>query len=388
MLGLERERRVVAHGFHRHGRSRLQLHADHDDGCTGNKAAYAELQSEFGKRIFLAANVRGDDDESFGPHTTWRLAPAVIVPGTETKLKGSYGTGFKAPSLTQLYVNNPSFSSVANPNLQPETSKATTSASNSRCFDGRVNFGVTYFHNAVTNLINNSVRSDDLQIHQRQYRRGDDVRHGVVRLLRRQRPVELRGDYTTLMTRDEATGLGLRNRPRNKESLTVVWTPTPKFTLSTTLLYVGSAVEFNRDGTVPRVDSDAYALVNLAAEYRLDQRVTLFGRIDNLLDRHYESPVGFDQPGFGAYAGIRVSESLEELCSPGGKSRYHRVREFHRGGDHDRDSCCCRVAAARRLRRAGARRRRHPRGHRRRAQSLPVRRPGRTPSSRSTSRRN
>jgi vitamin B12 transporter len=33
----------------------------------------------------------------------------------------------------------------------------------------------------------------------------------------------------------------------------------------------------------------------------------VFGRINNLLDRHYESPVGFDQPGFGAYAGIRVT---------------------------------------------------------------------------------
>ena len=105
----------------------------------------------------------------------------------------------------------------------------------------------------------------------------------------------------------ERYGQPYGNRPRHKESLTVVWTPTPKFTLSTTLLYVGSAEEFNRDGTVSRVDSDAYALVNLAAEYRLDERVTVFGRINNLLDRHYESPVGFDEPGFGAYAGIRVT---------------------------------------------------------------------------------
>ena len=89
----------------------------------GNKAGYVELQSEFGKRFFIVANVRTDDNESFGPHTTWRVAPAFIVPGTETKLKATYGTGFKAPTLVELYVNNPSIFQIANPNLKPETSK-------------------------------------------------------------------------------------------------------------------------------------------------------------------------------------------------------------------------------------------------------------------------
>ncbi|HEY6026233.1 MAG TPA: TonB-dependent receptor [Pseudolabrys sp.] len=274
---------------------------------TGNKAAYAELQSEFGKRVFLAANVRGDDNDSFGPHTTWRLAPAVIVPVTETKLKGSYGTGFKAPSLTQLYVNNPSFNSVANPNLRPETSKGYDFGFEQPLLNGRVNFGVTYFHNSVRDLINNEF--DPVSFKFSYDNIGQATMYGTESFasVAFNDQWRVRGDYTTLTTRDEATGLALRNRPRHKESLTVVWTPTPKFTLSTTLLYVGSAEEFNRDGTVSRVDSDAYALVNVAAEYRLDERVTVFGRINNLLDRHYESPVGFDQPGFGVYAGIRVT---------------------------------------------------------------------------------
>ncbi|MBV9260495.1 MAG: TonB-dependent receptor, partial [Pseudolabrys sp.] len=66
---------------------------------TSNKAGWLELQSKFMERLFIVANVRYDDNESFGPHTTWRVAPAFIVPGTETKLKATYGTGFKAPTL-------------------------------------------------------------------------------------------------------------------------------------------------------------------------------------------------------------------------------------------------------------------------------------------------
>src|SRR5262249_31748107 len=58
-----------------------------------NKAAYVELQSQFAERFFLVSNIRRDDNDAFGGHQTFRLAPAVITPWSETKLKASYGTG-------------------------------------------------------------------------------------------------------------------------------------------------------------------------------------------------------------------------------------------------------------------------------------------------------
>src|SRR5205085_1973647 len=89
---------------------------------TGNAAGFIELQSEFAKRFFLVANVRHDRHDDFGDHDTWRLASAFIVPGTETKLKATYGTGFKAPTLYQLFGAGP-FGFMGNPNLQPEDSR-------------------------------------------------------------------------------------------------------------------------------------------------------------------------------------------------------------------------------------------------------------------------
>jgi vitamin B12 transporter len=105
------------------------------------------------RRLFIVSNIRYDDNESFGPHTTWRVAPAFIVPWTETKLKATYGTGFKAPTLTELYVNFPAFNSVANPNLAPETSTGFDVGFEQALLDDRVSFGATYFHNDITNLI-------------------------------------------------------------------------------------------------------------------------------------------------------------------------------------------------------------------------------------------
>src|SRR4030095_6246544 len=65
----------------------------------GNSGGYAELQSEFAQRLFVTSNVRHDINERFGEATTYRIAPALLLPVTETKLKASHGTGFQAPPL-------------------------------------------------------------------------------------------------------------------------------------------------------------------------------------------------------------------------------------------------------------------------------------------------
>src|SRR6476660_5763253 len=118
-----------------------------------NKAGYVELQSQFANRLFLVENVRQDDNDRFGTHPTFRLAPALIVPFTETKLKGSFGTGFKARTLTQLFVSLPAFFFFANPNLKPEESVGYDAGFEQPLFNDRVRFGSTYFHNDLTNLI-------------------------------------------------------------------------------------------------------------------------------------------------------------------------------------------------------------------------------------------
>ena len=54
-----------------------------------------------------------------------------------------------------------------------------------------------------------------------------------------------------------------------------------------------------------RVTLDAYTLVNLAAEFAATDRLTLYGRVENLFDEDYENIFGFATPGVGAYFGAR-----------------------------------------------------------------------------------
>ena len=87
----------------------------------------------------------------------------------------------------------------------------------------------------------------------------------------------------------------------------MIWLPTDRLTISATGLYVGSQVDGNRSFSIQRLDTDPYFVVNLAADYDLGKGVTLFARIDNVFDERYENPTGFQRPGFGVFAGIRVN---------------------------------------------------------------------------------
>jgi vitamin B12 transporter len=279
------------------------------NASTGNKGAWAELQSNFYDRLFLVSNIRYDDNDSFGNHTTWRIAPAFIVPGTETKLKATYGTGFKAPTLTQLYVNNPSFFVVANPNLQPETSTGWDAGFEQPLLNGRVSFGVTYYENDIKNMIINVFNGvsftstyENVQ-NAKLYGTESFVSATVTDQLK------VRVDYTTTHTRDEATDLGLLRRPGNKTSVSAVWTPLNELTIAAQLVHVSSWVDVNRDTAVfiPRLDAPAYTTVNIAGNYVVNKNVTVFARADNLFNEQYQNPYGFQRPGLGVYAGVRVN---------------------------------------------------------------------------------
>ena len=283
-----------------------RLRTDTLTAQNGNKAGYAELQSEFAKRFFFVANVRNDNNDSFGGHTTYRLAPAVLVPTTETKLKASYGTGFKAPTLNQLFVSFPAFGFFANPNLKPEESKGYDIGFEQPIANNRLRFGATYFHNDITNLINSTFdpitfTSTLINVDQAKTEGVETFASVIVT-----DQLKLRGDYTFTRSINAVTGKDLLRRPRDKASLTATWTPMDTLSLSSTVLFVSDWQDIDRS-TFATVSQPGYTVVNLAANYTVNDNVAAFARVDNLFNKHYQNPNGFERPGFGIFAGIRLA---------------------------------------------------------------------------------
>jgi vitamin B12 transporter len=104
-------------------------------------SVYFQDQVSIDSAFFATAGMRYDKNQMFGGVTTFRIAPAYLINSTNTKIKMSYGTGFKAPSLFYLY--DPSY---GNPNLQPEKSKGWDAGVEQYFDKGNIIFGLTYFN--------------------------------------------------------------------------------------------------------------------------------------------------------------------------------------------------------------------------------------------------
>jgi len=276
---------------------------DHASAHVSNSAGFAQLQSDWEQRVENTLSVRYDDNSRAGSKTTFRLAPAVLFPETGTKLKASVGSGFKAPSLDQLFDNYPAYSFYANPNLRPEKSLGVDGGFEQTV--GAVKFGSTYFHTSFDDLIT-TVYGNFTGTYVNVAKATTQGFESFVAAAP-MRSLSIRADHTYTLAEDDTSHQELLRRPRHKVSLSSTWQATDALSVVATLLYTGSWIDTDREGAIPRLRAGGYTTMNLAGTYALTERISLFSRVTNLFDRKVENPVGFQQPGIGAFGGVNVT---------------------------------------------------------------------------------
>ncbi|HXR96038.1 MAG TPA: TonB-dependent receptor [Rhizomicrobium sp.] len=282
------------------------IHIPISAGVTTN-AGYGELQSSLpdvigGVDINNSVSIRGDDNSRYGGHVTWHVAPMAAISATGTRIHASYGTGFKAPSLEQLFESFPAFFFFANPHLKPEASTGYDVGVDQKLFG--VEGGVTWFHNDIKNLIetNPVTFENDVNI-------GRARTQGFESYLAWQPldSLKLRADYTYTEAEDADLHQELVRRPRNKISGEARWQAMEALNLDAQLLYVGGWIDGSRDFSVSRLNAHPYWTADLAASYAVTENLAVTARMSNLFDKSYQDPVGFLRPGRAFYAGLKVN---------------------------------------------------------------------------------
>ena len=265
-------------------------------------AGYAELQSSFGDSLYDTVSVRYDDNDRFGGKVTYRVAPAYLINDTGTKIKASVGTGFKSPTLSQMFQNFPDFNFFGNPNLKPESSLGYDLGFEQGLSGDIVRFGATYFRNNIKNLIADNTDFTSLT------NVGRAVTDGVESFLSYQasKNLDVRLDYTYTQATDQIAHQELLRRPKHKVGLDTAWHATRRLSIDAILVSVSSWIDGNRDFSIPRLTAPGYTTVDVAASFDLTGSLSVYGRANNLFDRHYEDPVGFLQPALGVFAGIKA----------------------------------------------------------------------------------
>jgi len=270
--------------------------------ATSINSGFAEVQSNFVPGLYDTLSLRYDNNDRFGSKVTYRIAPVYVISDTGTRIKASFGTGFKAPTLEELFENYPAFDFFANPNLRPETSTGYDVGFEQALVGQQLDFGVTWFRNNIRNLI------DDNEDFTTYVNVGRAMTQGIESFAAWLpiKSVTLRLDYTYTEATDQILHEELLRRPKHKASLNANWQATQRLSFNANVLTVSSWVDGNRDFSIPRLNAPSYTTVNLAGNFAVNSTLSVFARIDNLLDRHYQNPVGFLQPSLGAYAGIKV----------------------------------------------------------------------------------
>lgn len=267
-----------------------------DRKSVNNMGYYFQDQLKLWEKLFITPGVRIDDNELFGIQATYKISTAYLIPQIGTRFKGNWGTGFKAPSLFQLY------SSYGNPNLRPDESRSYDVGFEQSLFGDKVSFGLTYFHNNFKNMVD-----FDLDPASPTYYKYINIGKAMTQGFEfgtKFMPLEnltFGFNFTYTDTEDKETGLELLRRPKRQFNFDIDWAFLPKANLQLGIDYVGSRKD------VGYITDKAYTVVRIASSYDITKNLQVFGRIENLFDKKYQEVNGYATLDRSFYAGIKVS---------------------------------------------------------------------------------
>lgn len=253
--------------------------------------AWAQTVVEPVDNLFLTGGLRHDDHSEFGGHTTYRGTAAYRFDATATRLHSSFGTGFRAPSLYELYA--PFFGDTS---LQPETSISFDVGVGQEFLDGRLVTDLTYFMIDIDDLIEFDTAAS-------RYRQvpGTTQSRGVEASLDYAVTDEFRlgGSYTYTDSKTEA-GERMVHVPRHAIVVSAAWQPHEQWTVSGDAKFVVDTVD------TEGVALDDYVLVNAKLGYRYNENTEFYVRGENLLDQDYQTVAGYGTPGLSVFTGVKA----------------------------------------------------------------------------------
>ncbi len=254
-------------------------------------------------RLFASAGLRYDHHSQGRGALTFRVAPAYILQVTGTKLKASLGTGFKSPSLYQLYAPGTYFGPIGNSDLRPEKSLGWDIGLEQSFLSQRARLAITYFHNDFKDLISYDSTQGYINI-------GKAEAKGVEVQLEA-RPLEaisFNAAYTRLEARDKIQETDLLRRPKDTLCAVLSCPFIDKWDLSFSFHYTGERKDIDYTAWPAReVILPGYSLLNAIISCAPNPNIELFVRLDNILDAHYEMIYGYGALGFSARAGVKLS---------------------------------------------------------------------------------
>ncbi len=277
--------------------------------------AWAQHRLSLGTRVTTTAGVRVDSHSVFGTAVSPKLAAQMRLTDT-VRARASYGEGFRAPDIGQLYYRflNPTniYQVIGNPDLRPESARSYQAGAEYVSRGRRLRVGANLFRNDVHDLIDSvslGFVATPAQLQALMAREGVDPSFSPTpgRLLLMYRNIadartegleadgdvalssswSLGGAYTAMRAVDQATDLDLTNRHAHQGHVRVAW-QAPRHGLRAnvrgTFFSSWIAARATANGTVTDTSAPAFALWDAYLSRDVGGWATAFASVHNLAD--------------------------------------------------------------------------------------------------------
>ena len=276
-----------------------------------NNGFFANVQQNFGRRIFLSGGARVEHSSAFGTIGSGRGGASFLLAGehgplSSTLFRVSAGRGVTEPSLLENYAQEPPYF-FGNPALRPETTTTYEAALVSEWWGRRVKTEVAAFRNSFRDLI--AFVGDTWENIEASWARGVETSAQA----RVGQNILITGSYMRLYTDITAsttpessdTGIGepLVRRPRNSGSFSIAVTPR-RWALVVGGSFVGERQDADFIFGVTR--NPGYQNIYASASYDIAKHFTPILKVENLLNQRYEEVLGYQALSRGILGGVRI----------------------------------------------------------------------------------
>ncbi|MBK1878674.1 TonB-dependent receptor plug domain-containing protein [Pelagicoccus mobilis] len=265
-----------------------------DVGSRTDTSIFMENVLALSEDLDVTLGARYDDNSAYGSETTYRATFSYRIDDVDARVRGSFGTSFQAPSFYQLFNGT-----YGNPDLKPESGEGWDLGIEKNFAGGKVQVASTLFGNKVDDKIDwdgvykNVSKYESVGIENAiRYYPTDDLRFKVA--------------YTYSDAEENGTVEALRV-PRNVTSLGVNYQMLDgRLALNANVLAVSS--QYSDGGSrFAGTKLEGYEVMNLAANYELNDLHSLWIRIGNVFDTEYEEIAGYQTAGANVNAGVRMN---------------------------------------------------------------------------------
>ena len=245
------------------------------------------------RRMQMSAGLRAESPEGSSSEYTPRLGASYRLNQSGTRVKASWGEGFKLPSFFAL--GEPS---VGNPRLRPERSRSFDVGVEQPLLTGLA-LSLTYFHNSFKDLIDFS--PEQFRLVNRSLAETEGIEFEATARVSDQ--WKLAGHVSFLRADLIGSDEPLRDRPRWRGGIQLGWSGRRSH-LQAATLWVGPRFDFQIPVPDRRV-AGGYSTTSVALSYKISEVWIPYIRVENLWNRKFHEFVGFPNPGIFAKAGLQ-----------------------------------------------------------------------------------